>query len=198
MEKKTKGNFLNRIRHSYFLSIHDTCTTPSRNTEGSTGEALSADLPSWQSQSWLTCGSMFSPSAGTCWGGCRSWQDSWAPGLLCSTAAGNPQCFGRAVPWLPNLPGTAASAHRHAWGSPGQQVKAATAPVWQAALGSPGRGLQLQNHSCATAAWNCKPTRTHWLLWAAPGSTRWFPAQPVLGEGGLHITLGEKLRDQGA
>lgn len=89
---------------------------------------------------------------------------------------------------------------------PGQQVKAATGPYLKGSLlgtasSSPGRGLQPQNHSCATAAWNCKPTRTRRLLWAAPVSTGCFPAQAAqetLGEGGLHIALGKKLRDQDA
>lgn len=50
--------------------------------------------------------------------------------------------------WLPSLPGTAASAHRHVWGSPAQQVKAATAPVSQAACWAQPRAVREGGCSC--------------------------------------------------
>lgn len=170
---------------------------------------LNADLPSWQSQSCLTSGSTFSPSADTCQGGCRSWQDSWALGLLCPTAAGNPQHCGGVVPvrplgspaclaQLPQCTGTSEALQpSSSFGArpAGDSCHCPCVP------GSLGRGLQPQQRSCATTACNCNPSRTRWLLGAAPVSICRIPAQAaqeMLEKGGFHSSLGKKLRDPDA
>lgn len=194
--EKNTGNFLNRIRHNYFFSsINDTFTAPSRNTEGSTGEALPSMLiflVGKTSPTWHLVPCSVPQLASQSLSGCRSWQDSWVLGLLCSQLQENSSAVMGLCQWCHLAPKLAwhsclSTQARLRFSSPAG--KSCHCPCLT------GRGLQPYNHSCATAAWNCKPTRTHQLLWAAPVSTYWFPAQTAqetLREGELHITLGEK------
>lgn len=66
------------------------------------------------------------------------------------------------------------------------------------ASGGLGRGLQPQQHSCATTACNCNPTRTRWLLGAATSQHLLDPCTGNAGGGRFHVCLGKKLRDPDA